>query len=135
MTDGKASGLYMLGRKRETNEKKAEIMSEVDKNYPLDLYVLDGDVPVHASSMKEWSEFMDKNKILKKTRVGKSEVSSIFLGMDHNFWGGAPVLFETMIFGGPLDMTQERNQTKKGCLATHEYYVKKLKQQRDRLKD
>lgn len=48
-------------------------------------------------------------------RVGYAEldggvtVSTVFLGLDHN-WGyqGAPVLFETMIFGGGHDQYQKR---------------------------
>ena len=35
-------------------------------------------------------------------------VSTVFLGMDHSFDGGTPVLFETMIFGGEYDQFQER---------------------------
>ena len=34
-------------------------------------------------------------------------VSTVFLGLDHGF-GGVPMLFETMIFGGKHDMFQER---------------------------
>jgi len=41
------------------------------------------------------------NRHVAKTRVGSLEVSTVFLGIDHNFLGqGKPLLFETMIFGG-----------------------------------
>jgi len=32
------------------------------------------------------------------TRIGPFEVSTVFLGMDHAFLGGPPILFETMTF-------------------------------------
>ncbi len=36
-------------------------------------------------------------------RVGRDEIddydiSTVFLALDHNFWGGEPLVFETMIF-------------------------------------
>ena len=35
--------------------------------------------------------------------IGKTRVSTVFLGIDHNFYGSSgPVLFETLIFDGPL---------------------------------
>lgn len=36
-------------------------------------------------------------------------VSTVFLGIDHNHSGkGPPVLFETLVFGGPLDGNMDR---------------------------
>jgi hypothetical protein len=41
------------------------------------------------------------------------EVSTVFLGLDHNFSGaGPPVLYETMVFGGDLDHFQQRYPTR-----------------------
>lgn len=31
------------------------------------------------------------------------DVSTVFLGIDHNYDGGTPILFETMVFGGDWD--------------------------------
>jgi hypothetical protein len=52
------------------------------------------------------------------TRVGERHfgstiwVSTVFLGIDHRFGGeGPPLLFETMIFGGPHDQSQYRCST------------------------
>ena len=37
----------------------------------------------------------------------EARVSTVFLGLDHRFWGeGQPILFETMIFGGPFNDNQ-----------------------------
>ncbi len=41
----------------------------------------------------------------------KVEVSTVFLTLDHNFYDGPPLLFETMVFGGPHDEFQVRCST------------------------
>lgn len=48
-------------------------------------------------------------------------VSTIFLGLNHQFWGdGPPVLFETMAFGANgKDVFQHRETTKRRALKTH----------------
>jgi hypothetical protein len=38
-------------------------------------------------------------------------VSTVFTGLDHQWRDGDPLLFETMIFGGPLDQEQDRYST------------------------
>jgi hypothetical protein len=42
--------------------------------------------------------------------IGEVRVSTVFLGIDHA-WEGPPLLFETMVFGGPLDEEMERYST------------------------
>jgi len=53
------------------------------------------------------------NRIVQKTKVFKDvEVSTVFLGNNHNFGPeGPPLIFETMVFGGELDEHQERYST------------------------
>lgn len=52
------------------------------------------------------------------------EVSTVFLGLDHN-WGpvGPPLLFETMVFGSDLDGSQWRYATWDEAVAGHERVV------------
>lgn len=51
-------------------------------------------------------------KIISKTVKGDVVVSTVWLGIDHNFGlGGPPIIFETMIFGGPFDQEQWRYST------------------------
>lgn len=66
-------------------------------------YVLDehGN-PVEEPDLRKWAMWLggNGNRRLKEDRVGPLWVSTIFLGIDHNFTGnGPPVLWETMIFG------------------------------------
>jgi hypothetical protein len=58
-------------------------------------------------SQEEWSlKFSDLSyKHIAITPVGEdTEVSTVWMGIDHNFFGeGPPLIFETQIFGGDLD--------------------------------
>lgn len=56
------------------------------------------------------------------------KVSTVFLGLDHNFClGGPPVLWETMIFGGEHDQYQERYQTREQAERGHRRAVALVK--------
>ena len=67
-------------------------------------YILVDRLPV-AVDMATWAVWFKNtaNRRVGNDYIGKVHVSTVFLGLDHNFRGGEPVLFETMIFGGPLD--------------------------------
>jgi hypothetical protein len=100
---------------------------------PMGLYVLDASgekaVPCHdvlewarwyAKSRERWvaRSFLDEERIL---------VSTIFLGLDHNYMGGPPILWETMVFRvkedgemyGPLD-SDRCTGTREQAIAMHE---------------
>ncbi len=51
--------------------------------------------------------------------VNGVRVSTVFLGLNHNFGAGEPIPFETMIFGGPHDQYQERYATHTEALIGH----------------
>ncbi len=69
-------------------------------------YVLDGRTPVPAQTLEAWARMFED---IEGRRVGwtvltvEIAVSTVFLGFDHSFGGGPPVLFETMIFGLSAD--------------------------------
>lgn len=75
-------------------------------------------------SLKEWSrlraEAGDDYVIVQKTKIGESEVSTVWLGIDHGFGRThAPMIFETMIFGGELDGEVWRYSTEEQARAGH----------------
>lgn len=80
-------------------------------------YVLgeDGRTPV-PSGGREWSEWFAKasrdgatGRRVARTELGVAVVSTVFLGIDHDFSGtGDPVLFETLVMGGEHDGWQNR---------------------------
>lgn len=76
-------------------------------------WMLDGHTPVPAPSLMEWARWYETaDRRVARTRIGEAEVSTVFLGLNHNFeHSGRPVLFETMVFGGPWDEHQWRYST------------------------
>lgn len=73
-------------------------------------YILQDREPVECEDLHEWGAWISKveNKRVLSTEIGDVRVSTVFLGLDHSFGEGAPVLFETMIFGGEHDQYQDR---------------------------
>jgi hypothetical protein len=88
------------------------------------LYRLDGQTPVamEDDDLSEWGRWFGKgDRIVKREYVGPYHVSTVFLGIDHNFaMEGPPILFETMIFcdGADLDY-QDRCSTWAEALEMH----------------
>lgn len=77
------------------------------------MHILVDKKPQPAKDLIEWGEFMGKpDRIVAQTEIQDVRVSTVFLGIDHSFFGsGSPLWFETMIFGGEHDMYQERCST------------------------
>jgi hypothetical protein len=73
-------------------------------------YILEGHTP-KAVSFEEWStKFSEQDRRVALSNIGESEVSTVFLGLDHG-WGGETLLFETLVFGGPMDGEMNRCET------------------------
>ena len=89
-------------------------------------YILEGREPKAVDDVIEWARWFEKADLhVAKTKIlSDVEVSTVFLGLDHNFSGGEPILFETMIFGGKYDQYQERYATWAEAEAGHEVAVK-----------
>lgn len=90
-------------------------------------YILDANhqpVPF-IGTVVEWAIWFSKeeNRALIRTELdgGEVRISTIFLGIDHNYSGiGAPILFETMVFGGEMDMYQQRYATYEDAILGHD---------------
>lgn len=94
-----------------------------------DKYILEGKSVRPVDSLKEWAEWFEKSdRKVERTTVGEADVSTVFLGLDHSFGDGPPVLFETMIFGGEHDQDQWRYCTKQEAIEGHNRIVKQLKE-------
>lgn len=76
-------------------------------------YILEGKIIKEVDDLTEWSKwFQTADRHVNKTDVtDEIKVSTVFLGIDHSFGGGVPILFETMIFGGEHNDYQERYAT------------------------
>ena len=83
-------------------------MTEKDDNStPIDdrFYKLVDRVPVRCS-LAEYADAMkdDANRIIAQATIGELQVSTIFTGIDTNWGGNTPILFETVVFGLPGDL-------------------------------
>jgi hypothetical protein len=66
----------------------------------------------------------DDYKRVALTEIGDIRISTVWLGLDHNFNPtGPPLIFETMVFGGPLNEEQWRYPTEAAALAGHDQAV------------
>ena len=79
----------------------------------MGLFILVDRKPVACPDVMQWGEWYEHSgeRTVGDTTVGAMRISTIFLGIDHAWLGGATRLFETMAFGGPMDMQQERCST------------------------
>ena len=77
-------------------------------------YILEGHDAVLVKDIQAWGRWYEAaDRTVAKTKVtDDTEVSTVFLGIDHAFGvGEEPILFETRVFGGPLDQEQVRYTT------------------------
>lgn len=75
-------------------------------------YILEGKTPKPVGSILEWVKWFETaDRIVKSTMVNGIHISTVFLGIDHSFYGDGAELFETMIFGGNEDGYQTRCAT------------------------
>lgn len=89
----------------------------------IEFYKLKYRKPVSAGNVYKWSSgFERKNRRVRSTCIGNYHISTIFLGIDHQFRDtDTPLLFETMIFndGDSSGEYQTRCTTWRQALAMH----------------
>jgi hypothetical protein len=73
-------------------------MSRRDVNHGR--YILAGKIPVPCEDLSTWANWIANctARVVKQEDIGPYYVSTVFLGLDHNFGKGPPLLFESMIF-------------------------------------
>lgn len=76
-------------------------------------WILGPDGEPKRATLLEWAQWFETaERHVADDRRGDVRVSTVFLGLDHNFSGvGPPLLYETMIFGGEHDGYQDRYAT------------------------
>jgi hypothetical protein len=84
-------------------------------------YILEGKTPVVVHDTLDWGKwFQTANRVVARNENDGVVVSTVFLGLDHRFGGkGPPLIFETMIFGGPRDQETYRYSTWEEAEAGH----------------
>jgi len=89
-------------------------------------YILnaDGD-PVPCDNILEWGKWMETadRHVADDELDGGVRVSTVFLGLDHAFHGPPPILWETMVFGGPHDQYMDRYSSREAAIEGHKRVV------------
>jgi hypothetical protein len=89
-------------------------------------YVLDANgEPKLEEDVITWGRWLESaNRHIDRTELGSGvHVSTVFLGLDHSFGDGSPILWETMIFGLPetseYAQYQDRYSSKQAAVEGH----------------
>lgn len=89
--------------------------------------------PVECDMMT-WARDLGKGKemavnpnIVARLQMGRALVSTVFLGLNHNWGDGPPLIWETMVFKGRLDQEQDRcSGSRADALAMHLRMVERV---------
>lgn len=83
---------------------------------------------VVPGTREQWSRMFEDLELrsVAQDDVGDTHISTVFLGIDHNWGSGPPLLFETMIFGSD-DLLWERYTTWEEAEKGHAAAVRSLK--------
>jgi hypothetical protein len=73
----------------------------------------------------EWAAIMEsgQDRHVADDMVGDVHVSTVWLGLNHNWGPGPPLIFETMVFGGVRDEDCWRYPSQAAALAGHDQVV------------
>lgn len=96
------------------------------KDWERRFYLMDADHNIsEAKNIEDWAfHWDDSHRQIACSGNQNIYISTVFLGMDHNFDGdGPPILFETMIFGGENDGYQVRYATYDEAMVGHKVAV------------
>ncbi len=100
-----------------------------------DFYVLVDGYVMPEPDIRAWSRWFNQTRderVVARDEVERGVVvSSVFLGMDHSFGFGPPVLWETMIFGPddhPWTDYMERYTSREDAEAGHQRIVTAIQQ-------
>ncbi len=76
-----------------------------------------------------WFEHSYNERVISRTDVGPYTVSTVFLGLDHNFFGEGPaILFESIVFCGRRSTElQTRYATMGAAKKGHAYLVAEMR--------
>lgn len=100
-------------------------------------YILDGHTPIEEPDILKWAKWFETadrhvkydtaDVKLDGKKIGQIKISTVFIGIDHSWGDGPPLLFETMVFGGELDQEQDRCSTWEAAEKMHELMCEKVK--------
>ena len=78
-------------------------------SYRIDRYILRDHEPVFCDDLNTWTKWLETpQRIVEDTQLidaagNHVRICTAFLGVDVSFGDGEPILFETVVLGGPYD--------------------------------
>jgi hypothetical protein len=95
---------------------------QVQGEVVAEFYILDADKRVRPATMQQWARQFERgdDRRVALDEVGEITVSTVFLGLNHNWGGkGPPLLFETMVFRNGDGDELWRSATWRKALSQH----------------
>ena len=90
-------------------------------------YILDGHNPVEEPDLMTWGLWMEHaDRRVAHTVQLELSVSTVFLGLDHQYGDGPPLLFETMAFFNGQSEDQDRYSTWEEAEKGHAEMVRRV---------
>ena len=88
-----------------------------------DHYNRQGEPTTQGEWFKTLQQPFEESRRVAQDKRDDVNVSTVFLGSNHNYGEGPPLIFETMIFGGVHDDEQWRYTTEAEALESHKAAV------------
>lgn len=96
----------------------------------LQYFILDENRQPKPATLLAWARWFEKDpadRVIVKTTIVDVDVSTVFLGIDHSYeLGGPPLLYETLVFGGPMDGQMMRYSTEAQARQGHTHLVQEV---------
>jgi len=88
------------------------------------LLAADGETPIPTTDVHRWGAwFKTADRVVRQDfcdgQPQQTGVSTVFLGLDHGFGTGRPVLWESLVYGTSLDGQITRYRSRADALAGH----------------
>ncbi|KKL54171.1 hypothetical protein LCGC14_2268060 [marine sediment metagenome] len=82
--------------------------------------------------LMDWASAIESaDAVIGNDTIDGQQVSTVWTGLDRRFLDGPPLIFETMIFGGPHDQYCDRYSNEEAALDGHKRTVAALRDGRD----
>ena len=83
---------------------------------------------VETDDVRVWGQWFETaERQVAQDTIGDVRVSTVFIGLDHSFGSGPPLLWESMIFGGPLDGHMDRYTSRAAAIDGHQAMVAEVR--------
>lgn len=93
-------------------------------------YILNDEGEPIKCDLMTWAFWLQNDREKRRVAVyekGDVKVSTVFLGLDHNYGDGPPHIWETMVFGGEHDQEMDRCGGKRSeALLMHKAMLAKI---------